>query len=205
MINIEQIKSKFVAYKTEARLILKDLEIKETEYNSLKTYVESLLKARVIVAEAGKYTQTYLKDYIEEMISVALQAVFEDDYQFIIDFNIKRNRPEAKISLKIRGEEVDPKDSVGGGVLDVASFALRVVLWSIQNPRSSNTIVLDESFKFLHGNLENASQLLKKLSKDLGLQFIIVTQLDELSQYADKTFIVKHNGKHSEITELGGV
>ena len=205
MINIEQIKSKFVAYKTEVRLILKDLEIKEKEYNSLKTYVESLLKARVIVAEAGKYTQTYLKDYIEGLVSQALQAVFENDYQFIIDFDIKRNRPEAKISLKIRGEEVDPKDSVGGGVLDVASFALRVVLWSIQNPRSSNTIVLDESFKFLHGNLENASQLLKKLSKDLGLQFIIVTQLDELSQYADKTFIVKHTGKHSTVEVVNEV
>ena len=202
MPEIEKLKSKFISFRTECSLILKDLDIKEKEYNSLKTYVESLLKARVIVAEAGKYTQTYLKDYIEEMVSVALQAVFEEDYQFVIDFDIKRNRPEAKISLKIRGEEVDPKDSVGGGVLDVASFALRVILWSIQNPRSTNTIILDESFKFLHGNLENASQLLKKLSKDLGLQFIIVTQLDELSQYADKTFIVKHNGKFSVITEI---
>lgn len=200
--NIEQIKSKFIAYKTEVRLILNSLETKEQEYKTLKDYNENLVKSRVIVAEAGKYTQTYLKEYIENMVTTALQAVFEEDYQFVIDFDIKRNRPEAKISLKIRGEEVDPKDSVGGGVLDVASFALRVVLWSIQNPRSSNTIVLDESFKFLHGNLENASQLLKKLSKDLGLQFIIVTQLEDgLSQYADKTFIIKHNGKHSEVLE----
>lgn len=202
---IDQLKSKFTAYKTECKLILNDLEIKEQEHKSLKEYNENLIKARAVVAEAGKYTQTYLKDYIEGMVTTALQAVFEEGYQFIIDFDIKRNRPEAKISLKIRGEEVDPKDSVGGGVLDVASFALRVVLWSIQNPRSSNTIVLDESFKFLHGNLENASQLLKKLSKDLGLQFIIVTQLDELSQYADKTFLVSHNGKYSEVKELRGI
>lgn len=203
MLEIEKLKNKFISFHTECKLVLNNLEIKEQEHKSLKEYNENLLKARIIVAEAGKYTQTYLKDYIEGMVTTALQAVFEEDYQFIIDFDIKRNRPEAKISLKIRGEEVDPCNSVGGGVLDVASFALRVVLWSIQNPRSSNTIVLDESFKFLHGNLENASQLLKKLSKDLGLQFIIVTQLDELSQYADKTFVVKHNGKFSEVLELG--
>lgn len=203
--NIEQLKSKFIAYKTEASLILNDLEIKENEYKSLKNYNDNLQKARVVISEAGKSTQNFLKSFIEEMVSTALQAVFEEDYIFVIDFDIKRNRPEAKVSLKIRGEEVDPKDSVGGGVLDVASFALRVVLWSIQNPRSSNTIVLDESFKFLHGNLENASQLLKKLSKDLGLQFIIVTQLIELSQYADKVFLVSHNGKYSEVKETNEI
>ena len=202
MTNIEQLKSKFISFKTECQLTLNSLEIKEKEYNSIKEYNENLQKARVLIAEAGKYTQSYLKDYIESMVTTALQAVFEEDYQFVIDFDIKRNKPEAKLSLKLRGEETDPKDSCGGGVLDVASFALRVVLWSIENPKSSNVIILDECFKFLHGKMENASQLLKKLSKDLNIQFIIVSQLDELTQYADKAFIVTHNGKFSEIKEI---
>ena len=202
MINIEQTKAKFIAYKTELRLILDSLEIKEKEYNELKEQNENLKKARLLVAEAGKCTQSYLKSYIEEMTTTALQAVFEEDYQFIIDFDIKRNKVEAKISLKLRGEETDPKDSCGGGVLDIASFTLRVVLWSIENPKSSNVIILDECFKFLHGKMENASQLLKKLSKDLNIQFIIVSQLDELTQYADKAFIVTHNGKFSEVKEI---
>jgi len=202
MINVEQIKTKFIAYKTELRLTLNSLESKEQELAVLKKYNGDLQKARVIVAEAGKYTQSYLKNYIESMVTTALQAVFEEDYQFIIDFDIKRNKPEAKISLKLRGEETDPKDSCGGGVLDIASFALRVVLWSIENPKSSNVIILDECFKFLHGKMENASQLLKKLSKDLNIQFIIVSQLDELTQYADKAFIVTHNGKFSEVKEI---
>jgi len=204
MINIEQLKSKFIAYKTECQLTLNSLEIKEKEYNSIKEYNENLLKARIVVGNAGKFTQSYLKSYIEEMVTTALQAVFEEDYQFVIDFDIKRNKPEAKLSLKLRGEETDPKDSCGGGVLDVASFALRVVLWSIENPKSSNVIILDECFKFLHGKMENASQLLKKLSKDLNIQFIIVSQLDELTQYADKAFIVTHNGKFSEVKEISG-
>src|SRR3990167_5448947 len=200
--NVDQLKSKFIAYKTEASLTLKSLEDLEKGYNSLKEYNENLQKARVLIAEAGKYTQSYLKDYIESMVTTALQAVFEEDYQFVIDFDIKRNKPEAKISLKLRGEETDPKDSCGGGVLDVASFALRVILWSIENPKSSNVIILDEPMKFLHGKMENASQLLKKLSKDLNIQFIIVSQLDELTRYADKAFIVTHNGKFSEIKEI---
>ncbi len=200
--NIDQIKNKFIGFKTELKIILNSLEEKEKDYNSLKEYNENLQKARVIVAEAGKYTQSYLKDYIEEMVTTALQAVFEEDYKFIIDFDIKRNKPEAKISLKIRGEEVDPKDSVGGGILDVASFALRIVLWSIENPRSSNTIILDESFKFVHGALENVSKMIRELSKKLELQIIIVTQLEELAENADKVFKVTHNGKFSEVEEI---
>lgn len=200
--NIEQLKTKFIGFKTELRLTLNSLDTKEKDYIELRDYNDNLQKARIIISEAGKYTQSYLKDYIEEMVTTALEAVFEEDYKFIIDFDIKRNKPEAKISLKIHGEEVDPKDSVGGGVLDVASFALRIVLWSIQNPKSNNVIILDECFKFLHGRLENASLLVKKLSKDLGIQFIIVSQIEDLSQYADKVFLISHNGKFSEIKEI---
>ena len=204
MINIEQIKSKFVAYKTEVRLILKDLEIKEKEYNSLKTYVESLLKARVIVAEAGKYTQTYLKDYIEGLVSQALQAVFEDDYQFIVDFDIKRNQVETKFHLQVKDQKMELKDTCGGGILDVASFALRVVLWSIQNPKSDNVIILDEPLKFLHGKMENAMKMLKDLSKKLEIQFIIVSQIPEIAEQADKLFEVTLNDEYSIVKEING-
>src|SRR4030066_650901 len=202
MTNIEQLKSKFISFKTECQLTLNSLEIKEKEYNSIKEYNENLQKARVLIAEAGKYTQSYLKDYIESMVTTALQAVFEEDYQFVIDFDIKRNKPEARISLKLRGEETDPKDSCGGGVLDVASFALRVILWSIENPKSSNVIILDEPMKFLHGRIENAMKMIKDLSKKLNIQFIIVSQLSEMAEQADKIFEISHNGKFSIIKEI---
>ena len=202
MEKVEQLKTKFIAFKTECQLTLASLEIKEKEQVSLKEYNENLQKARAIVAEAGKHTQSYLKDYIESMVTTALQAVFEEDYEFIIDFDIKRNKPEAKISLKLRGEEADPKDSCGGGILDVASFALRVVLWSIENPKSTNTLILDEPMRFLHGKTENAMKMIKDLSKKLNIQFIIVSQIPEIAEQADKVFFVTHNGKFSETKEI---
>lgn len=200
--DIEQIKNKFIGFKAELKMTLNSLEEKEKEFNSLKEYNENLQKARIIIAEAGKFTQSYLKDYIENMVTSALQAVFEEEYQFIIDFDIKRNKPEAKILLKIHGEEVDPKDSVGGGVLDVASFALRIVLYSIQNPKSNNVIILDEPLKFLHGKMENAMKMIKDLSKKLGIQFIIVSQIPEIAEQGDKVFEVSLNGNYSIIKEV---
>ena len=205
MIDINKLKNKFIAYRTECSLILQELEKREKEFNELNIYSKNLQEARIIIAETGKVTQTQLKILIEEMVTTALHSVFEEDYQFVINFDIKRNRPEAKISLKIRGEEADPKDSVGGGVLDIASFALRVVLYSIQNPKSDNVLILDESFKFLHGNIENVSKMLKELSKKLNIQFIIVSQIEELSENADKVFLVTHNGKYSIVKEINNI
>ena len=202
--NIEQIKSKFISYKTECSLILKDLDIKEKEHNTLKIYNENLQKARAIVASAGKYTQTYLKDYIENMVTTALQAVFEDNYQFIIDFDIKRNQVETKFYLQVKDQKMELKDTCGGGVLDVASFALRVVFWSIQNPKSDNVIILDEPLKFLHGKMENAMKMLKDLSKKLEIQFIIVSQIPEIAEQADKLFEVTLNDKYSIVKEING-
>ena len=204
LLDIEKLKNKFIGFRTELKMTLNSLEEKEKEYNELKIYNENLLKARLVVNLAGKYTQTYLKDYIENMVTTALQAVFEEEYKFIISFDIKRNKPEAKISLMIRGEEIDPRDSVGGGIIDVTSFALRIVLWSIQNPKTDNVIILDEPFHFIHGKLENAMKMLKDLSKKLNIQFIIVSQLEELSEGAEKIFSVKHNGKYSEVEEING-
>lgn len=200
--NITQIKNKFAEFKAEYAISKKSYDTKVVELEDLKIYYENLQKARALVAEAGQFTQSYLKEYIESMITTALQSVFDEDYRFVIDFDIKRNKPEAIIKLMIRGEEVDPSNSVGGGVLDVVSFALRIVLWSIQNPQSANVIVLDEPYKWLHGNIESAIKMTKEISNKLGIQFIIVSQIPEIADGADKVWEVKHNGKFSEVSEL---
>ena len=45
--------------------------------------------------------------------------------------------------------------------------------------------------------------MVRELSNKLGLQIIIVTQLEELAENADKVFKVTHNGEHSLIKEIG--
>jgi len=202
MINIKELKDKFLEFKTEYVINKKSYDAKIDGLEELKVYYEDLQKARALVAEAGQFTQSYLKEYIESMITTALQAVFEEDYKFIIDFDIKRNKPEANLKLLIRGEEVDPSNSVGGGILDIASFAFRIVLWSIKNPKSNNIIILDEPFRFLHGNIENAIKMTKEISNKLNIQFIIVSQIPEIAEGADKVWGVVHNGEYSEVKEM---
>lgn len=125
-------------------------------------------------------------------LTMALETIFDDPYEFKIEFVVKRNKTECELIFEKNGVTCHPLSASGGGVIDTASFALRIALWTLQTPRSRNTIILDEPFKFLSKDLlPRASDLLKELSEKLNLQFIIVTHLDELTECADKTFEVK--------------
>ena len=89
------------------------------------------------------------------------------------------------------GEKSNPLDASGGGAVDVASFALRIASWSLSQPEISKTIILDEPMRFLSANYqEKASTMLKEVSQQLGIQFIIVTHETTLTSYADNVFEV---------------
>ena len=153
-------------------------------------------EAREILRAVGLETQKQLQYHISDITSLALEAVFDDPYELVAEFVQRRNKTECDLYFSRRGSRVDPLEASGGGAVDVASFALRIAAWSMQNPKRRNVIILDEPMKFLDtqtDRLEKASQMLKELSERLGLQFILVTHTDTLTQYADRVFRVRQS------------
>lgn len=157
-------------------------------------------QAREIIREVGLKTQEQLQYHISDITSMALEAVFDDPYELLVEFVQRRNKTECDLLFQRDGNTMDPMGSSGVGSIDVASLALRVVAWSMQSPRTRNTIILDEPFRNLSvDNQERASQMLKELSEKLGLQMIIVTHMQTLTEYADKTFTVSKRKRISRI------
>ena len=155
-------------------------------------------EAREILRAVGLETQKQLQYHISDITSLALEAVFDDPYELIAEFVQRRNKTECDLYFSRRGSRVDPLDASGGGAVDVASFALRIAAWSMQSPKRRNVIILDEPMKFLDtqtDRLERASMMLKELSERLGLQFIIVTHEDTLTEHADRVFRVRQSKK----------
>lgn len=162
-----------------------------------KKYLE---EAILITQEVAQKTQNELKYHISEMVSLALATVFDDPYEFKLVFETKRNKTEAKITFVRDEYEVDPIESSGGGAVQVAAFALRIALWNLQRPKSINTMVLDEPFRFVSLDLQaKTSEMLKMLSEKLNIQFIISTHIEELIEYADKVFYVTQEGGVSNV------
>ncbi|MBN2570521.1 MAG: hypothetical protein JXA68_00215 [Ignavibacteriales bacterium] len=159
-------------------------------------------RAREIVWEVGLATQQQLQFHISDITTLALEAVFDDPYELLVEFVKRRNNAECDLLFSRDGDKIDPISASGGGAVDVASFALRIAAWSMQTPKTRNTIILDEPLRFLSADKqERASQMIKELSMKLGLQFIIVTHEETLTQFADKVFNVKIRNGISQVKE----
>lgn len=160
-------------------------------------------RAMEIIQQVAKLTQQQLEIHVSELVSLALEAVFPNPYKMVLKFETRRNRSEADLLLQDSDENLlNPMDAVGGGVVDVAAFALRIALWSLKRPRSRAVMIMDEPFRFLSADLQGwASSMLKEISSKLGIQFIIVTHEQNLLEAADKIFHVSINNGESVIVE----
>ena len=154
-----------------------------------------LEEALVVVRAVALETQRQLEYHLSELTSLALREVFGPDaYRLDATFVERRGKTECDIMFMRGDEAIAPLTASGGGAVDVASFALRLTLWTLE--KSAPVMVLDEPFRFLSADLmPQAGALLRQLSERLGVQFIVVTHSEALAGEADKTFNITQDGK----------
>jgi len=181
--------------------ILSQLDFKKALKNKLEQFKVDYEIAQVFIQRVAKDTQQNLKFHIEDIVQLAIDSCFPGEYVFQVNFEIKRGQTEASLVFMKNGIPVDPVDASGGGVVDLAAFALRIAVWSLG--KTDRVIILDEPFRFLSRNLHHsAGEILKKLSEKLELQIIMVTHNQEMEDVSDKVFIVKKEGLVSMVKEM---
>lgn len=160
---------------------LKRLYAQETEN------LEASEKALEVAQEAQQHLQIIAQMVQREMhnriVSIAskcLTAVFGEAYELVIDFVRIRGKTEARLIYKKGDQEVDPMTD-SGGVMDVASLSLRLASLILSKPARRKFIVMDEPFRMVSSsNLPKLAKAIEILSKELGVQFLIVTHNEEL-------------------------
>jgi DNA repair exonuclease SbcCD ATPase subunit len=163
---------------------------------------DAIEKAQVLIQRVALETQEVLRIQIADVVQSALDTVFPDVYKFSVEFEIKRGRTECKLVFKQGEFEVDILSSDGGGIVDIASLALRVAAWSLGT--SCNTLILDEPGKFVSRNLVGQfAEIIKELSDKLNLQVIMVSHVPELIENSDKVFKVELEKGVSHVKEIG--
>ena len=171
-------------------------ELKDTE-QELETVNKKFVtasKARIVLQEVAKNTQSNLQLHISALTSMALDSVYENPPDFVVRFENRRNQTECDLLFSEGGKEQSPLDSGGYGLCDIASFALRPSFWAI-NPNSP-VMLLDEPFRNLSPDLhERAGQMLKMVGEKLRLQYVVVSHSNTINEAADCTFIVTKNFK----------
>lgn len=150
-------------------------------HDELEAEKADLQEALIVLQTASTLIQTKVHGRIAEVVTHCLAAIFPDPYECRITFDPKRGKTEAIISLWRDGAEFNPMNDVGCGVLDVVTFALRVCAITLQQPPVRKIMIADEPFKWVSEAYRPAVRdMMERLSKDMGFQFIIVTHIPEL-------------------------
>ena len=165
----------------------------DTAHSTLRAETKNLATAKYskhCVTEAQEIAQTVAQAIqqiahkkIARVVTACLQTVFTDlDYKFKIRFEQKRHKTEARLLLIKDGHEIeDPMNEDSGGVLDVAAFAAQLSAVLASKPAIRLLMLMDEPFKYVSVEYRsNIRQMLEKLSKDFGIQFLLVTHMEEL-------------------------
>ena len=138
-------------------------------------------EAQEIVQSIAQIVQQKAHIKIVQIVNRCLESVFEDPCEFRIIFDKKRGKTEAKLVFFRDSHEVDPLTASGLGVVDVASFALRLSCLLLSSPRKRKLLVLDEPFRFVDAEkAERVRMMLMTLSMELLVQIILSTHNKQL-------------------------
>lgn len=135
-----------------------------------------------IVLLVSQAIQTQAHKQITRVVTRCLKAIFVNEgYNFRIEFLRKRGRTEARMHFLQHGHEVSPKQ-VGGSVLDVAAYGLRIACVLLSTPRRRKYLQLDEPFRMVDvKHADRVRELVETVAKEMRLQHVLTTHNPKLA------------------------
>jgi len=133
---------------------------------------------------------------VGEVVSRGLTAAFGEPLDLVVEMGQSGDLPVAKFSIRdSRGLATDIIDARGGGLVNVASFLLRVLLLLSARPPLARLLVLDEAFANVSAEyLSAVVALLRRICDEGAFQVILVTHRDELADAADVAYRFELDG-----------
>jgi len=187
-------------YKLRGRLDLLTEERDEfaERLNIWRVRQDAVDASSVVIQSVAKESQEKVKLQLSSLVTNAVRTIYpEEDYSFDMEFVSERGQTSVYPLLILDGNEFDPLSS-SGGMAEVIAFALRIALIAIG--KKPKIMLLDEPFTGVSTTrLPLVQDVISQMSKDFGMQFIITTHLDGLTEGADQSFVIIKEGNYSKV------
>jgi len=200
MLSVDELKKLAGELEAEKKQIEKSLERQKEQKAEEVECVSEATKIRDLIVGVTKSMSHDIKERLSSIVSTALSSVWDNPPSFCMELVNRRNQLEIDIFYEESGRKYNPVTGSGGGVKDMTSFALKVGMWTLSSENLRPAFIMDEPFKDVSPDLQHrVGDLLKKLSDELGLQFIMVSHAEDINISADKTFVVTKKGNYSAV------
>lgn len=181
---------------------------KASRLSEVEREVARLEKVADVFRAASEAARERARQKVERVVTDALRAVFGPGVEFAAEIVDRRGRPEVEFSIisdyggaYVRTPVLDAR---GGGVVDVVSLALRVLVAVATSPPQA-PVLLDEPGKHLSEGYSRAlGELLKAVARETGRQIVVVTHDPRLAEAADAVYRVEMAGGESRVSKVAG-
>ena len=142
--------------------------------------IESLEEVKGIVFEIGGELHRIILGVFSEIGTTCLQSIFGEVYEYQMRGKISRGLLAIEhVVIDSEGNELNPLLAMGGGLVDVLAFALRLGALILSD--AGRLLVLDEPFRFLsRDKLPVMREVQALLADEYSIQTLMVTHLAEL-------------------------
>lgn len=190
---MENFAERITTLEAERNIIQTQIDDYKQELKDIEYETHCADNARSILKLAARKTQEKIEVHLSDLVTNAFNMILNSPYKLDVKFVEKRNKTECEINFERNGFLFRPKFTTGGGVIDIASFALRLAYWKLE--KTIPIMLFDEPFKYLSSRLiPKAVELLNLLVEQFEMQFIIITHIGTLADASDSLFEVT-NGK----------
>ena len=175
----------------------------ESLRNEIATLEEDegiLSKVLELFKVVGETVRREVKERIEKLVSSVLTTVFEEPFYFKINILRRRDQIEVDFNIASSNMEGDILGVRGGGIADVMSITLRIILAEML--KVEGPLILDEPLRMVSEEyVPNVASFLVELSKKFNRQIICITHNKTLADAATKQFDVRLKKGVSVVSE----
>lgn len=151
---------------------------------------------QILLQKTSEYARQQVKTQIEEIVTSALSVVFDKQYRFWMQVEVRSNQPE--VDYYLESDDVitqlrKPDYDRGGGEVDIITLALRLAIAELDG--TTGTFWLDEVGKHVSADYSpNVAYFLKQYSEKFDRQIVLVTHNTHLAEIGDVSLEVSQRG-----------
>lgn len=198
-------------YKKDINNILTRYDILLQRRDTNKLEIDKMDSERKLMSSSVDFLTSFaewmrekIKIKLETLVNSALSIVFPDKQ---MEFKLISKRTKTGLQyetyIETNGTLTPVFDAKGGGVLDIITIALRISYLKLYQGQVEQVLFLDEPFKNLDKErIHNAVAWLSRISKELNIQLIMVTHIEELSNAAENLYRVTNVDNVSQVERL---